>query len=78
MVALHNIDLIEVEAAMDPSNRRHVPLGEFTGYLHPLGYSLFHLYHLTPDTKFSGLANLRRCNAVFASHTLLAKNRVIR
>jgi FkbM family methyltransferase len=59
------ISFVQVEAGMNPRNRKHVPLQVLQATLEPLGYSLFGLYDQIPE--WSGEARLRFCNAMFVS-----------
>lgn len=62
-----DIDLIEIEAGINPENRWHAPLQEFTGFLHPLGYRIFQFY----DQRFEKAEPvLRRANVAFISGQL--------
>jgi FkbM family methyltransferase len=63
------IDVIQVEAGMNPENRRHVPLHHFQMLLEPLGYRLFRLYEQFAEFKSP---KLRRVNPVFISPRLAA------
>ena len=61
------VDLIEIEAGINPGNTWHVPLHDFTEFLHPLGYRIFQFY----DQKFEKAEPvLRRVNAAFISGEL--------
>lgn len=64
------VDLIEIEAGINPGNGWHVPLHEFTGFLHPLGYRIFQFY----DQKFEKAEPvLRRANVAFISGQLASR-----
>ena len=64
------VDLIEIEAGINPGNSWHVPLHEFTGFLHPLGYRIFQFY----DQKFEKTEPvLRRANVAFISDQLASR-----
>jgi FkbM family methyltransferase len=62
------VDLVQVEAALNPQNTRHVPLEAFRDCLSPFGYSLFRMYDQ------DGTPVAMRCNAVFISRRLAARN----
>lgn len=64
------IDLIQVEAGMNPSNRRHVPFAAFTHFLEPYGYFLFGIYEQKHEW-ITGAPNLRRTNPVFVSERVM-------
>lgn len=57
------VSVLQVEAAMNPQNTKHVPFADFTAMLHPLGFDLFGLYEQTPE--WAGEPRLRFCNVVF-------------
>ena len=64
------IDLIEVEAGMNPGNRRHVPFQSFKDYFDARGYLLFGLYDQVPEWT-TGEPQLRRTNPVFISRRMI-------
>jgi FkbM family methyltransferase len=64
MIARGQIDIIQVEAGMNPTNELHVDLGEFRSLLEPQGYYLFNIYN---QVRQKGRHFLRRCNPVFVS-----------
>jgi hypothetical protein len=72
MLKRHAVAMVEVEAGLHPENRRHVPFEEFKAHLEPLGYRLFDIREIASER--SGRPNLRRCNMVFASTSLLEAN----
>lgn len=65
----HRIGFVQVEASMNPGNRRHVPFAQFTALLEPLGYYLFGLYDQVRELR-EGRPALRRSNTVFVSQRL--------
>lgn len=71
MIGRQRIDLIQVEAAMNPLNERHVDLTTFRGYLEACNYYLFGIYGARHERK---VPMLRRCNPVFISQRLLDAN----
>jgi FkbM family methyltransferase len=75
MLSEMRIDLVEAEVGLYPGNTRHVPLESVKIYLEGFGYSLFHLYEFVMDKRHTGRPVMRRCNAVFASETLVEANR---
>lgn len=72
MLARQAVEMVEVEAGLYPGNKRHVPFEQFKAHLEPLNYLLFAIREITHE--YSGRANLRRCNMVFASSRLLDAN----
>jgi FkbM family methyltransferase len=67
MISTHTIDLIQIEAGINPLNKTHVPLNDFRGYLEPLGYYLFGMFGWKIErTRPYG----RLTNPVFISTTL--------
>lgn len=60
------IDIIEVEAGMSPTNRRHVPFDKINSFLEAKRYSLFGVYEQVREWP-TGKPNLRRVNAVYIS-----------
>ncbi len=74
LLAAQRIDLVEVEAGMNPRNRWHVPLEVFKAYLEARGYFLFGLYEQCEEWP-TGEPHLRRANAVFVSAPTIEANR---
>lgn len=68
MLKTQAIDLIQVEAGLNPLSQRHVPLQAFRDYLEPLGYGIFRIYDQAGNPLVS------RCNVVFASRTAAQLN----
>lgn len=62
------IELVQVEAGLNPQNQRHVPLQAFREYLEPFGYSLFRIYDQ------AGQPIVSRCNAMFISREMAKMN----
>lgn len=62
---LKQVDFIQVEAAMNPYNRTHVPLRAFEDLLWEQGFHLFHIFEQTMEWKRHGRPALRRSNPVF-------------
>lgn len=72
MVAEQRIDLVEVEAGMNPGNTWHVPLERFKTYFEARGYFLFGFYDQFYEWP-TDEPHLRRANAVFiATHVIKA------
>jgi FkbM family methyltransferase len=67
------VDIIEVEAGMNPANKLHVPLEDLKAYLEQRSYFMFALYEQWSEWK-SGSPVLRRCNAVFISRQVAEAN----
>lgn len=63
------IDLIEVEAGMNPENDLHVPLEQLKSFAEQHGYLLFGIYEQRHDWP-TGRPILRRSNAVFLSRRI--------
>lgn len=72
MIGSQSIDLIQVEAAMNPFNKRHIDFGTFRGYLEACNYYLFGIYSQVHERK--GRPMLRRSNPVFISQKLIDAN----
>lgn len=71
MLSAREIDFVEVEAGMNPSNTWHVPFETLKGHLEAKGYLLFGLYEQVREWP-TKQPNLRRANAVFISPRLIA------
>jgi FkbM family methyltransferase len=57
------IRFLQVEAAMNATNKRHVPIHDFMQFLEPLGY---HLYRVTSQVlEYDGRGILRRADLIF-------------
>lgn len=67
-LASGNVSLLEIEAGLHYSNKRHVSLEQLKGFLEPMEYFLFALYQPRYDKK----PLLKRCTAAFVSQTLFA------
>lgn len=70
------IDLIEVEAAMNCKNERHVQFEHFKQYLESNKYYLFGIYEQVTEWPTSE-PHLRRSNLVFISEKIIKLNRAI-
>lgn len=64
------LDLIQVEAGMNPENEHHVYFEKLTGYLHAHEYRLIGIYHLHNEWPTQS-PKLRRSDLLFASPTLI-------
>ena len=64
MLMRQSIDFVQVEAGMNPENRRHAAFSVAKSRLESCGYRLFHIYGQSGEKQ---LPILRRCDAVFVS-----------
>ncbi len=64
MLREKRIGALQVEAGMNPHNRRHVPLEDFKSYLEEREYFIFGIYDQVFEWP-TGEPHLRRINAVF-------------
>jgi FkbM family methyltransferase len=69
MLTSKQIDLIEVEAGMNPTNTYHVNFSIITKYLEDNGYYIFGIYEQSQEWLLNKPI-LRRCNLLFISHRL--------
>jgi FkbM family methyltransferase len=74
MLGEMRIDVLQVEAGMNPQNRVHVDLQAFRAHLEPRGYFLFRLYNQAAEVP-TGEPHLRRCDPVFVSQRVIELNR---
>jgi FkbM family methyltransferase len=75
MLVEHRIDLIEVEAGMNPDNKRHVPFEKLKGFLEERKYFLFGVYEQVEEWPTKA-PHLRRTNPAFISGNLIKANTV--
>jgi FkbM family methyltransferase len=68
------VDVVEVEAGMNPENELHVPLQDFLAFLQPCGYRLFRTFGEVSEKPVKG-PYLRRVNAVFISPSVIGRHR---
>jgi FkbM family methyltransferase len=61
----HAVSFVEVEAGMNPENRKHVPFELLKSFLEERGYVLFAVYEQVPE--WTGEARLRFANPVFVA-----------
>ena len=66
----HGVDMVEVEAGMNPGNKRHVPLESLKGFLEGLGVFVFGIYAQVSELQRKE-PHLRRANAVFISEAMI-------
>jgi FkbM family methyltransferase len=71
LLTAKRIDVIEVEAGMNPTNTTHVPWHDFSSYLEARGYLLFGVYEQVTEWP-SRQPHLRRANLAFISPALAA------
>jgi len=65
MLGEGNVGLIQVEAGMNPCNKKHVPFQEFAEFLAPFGFCLLGVYD--QQLEWDGQARLRYSNPIFIS-----------
>ena len=73
MLAGQKIDLVQVEAGMNPGNSRHVPLESLKSFLESHGYFIFGIYEQAQEWP-TREPKLRRTNTVFASQRIIGMN----
>jgi FkbM family methyltransferase len=73
MLSDQAIDLIQVEASMNATNRKHVPFNDFVLFLSDKRYYLFQIYEQTFERD--GRPIMRRSNPVFCSARVAEDNR---
>lgn len=77
MLARHDIDLVQVEAGMNPTNHNHVPFFVLKDFLENLHYFIFGIYeqqHEWPKNE----PHLRCTNTVFISQPMIAAHARVR
>jgi FkbM family methyltransferase len=74
MLNVHLIDIVQVEAGMNPLSSKFVPFEEFKNYLESRGYYLFGIYEQVNE-HYTGEPHLRRINPVFISKSVIDMNR---
>ena len=70
----HSIDLVQVEAGLNPRNGGHITFEKFKAMLEAFDYSLFAVTDVTFETR--GRPMLRRWDAVFISQKTIEENTV--
>lgn len=65
------IDFIQVEAAMNIHNRRHVPFRALEDELRAMGFHLMHIFEQHARRVGMGIPILRRCNPLFVNARLV-------
>ena len=66
MLGKQLIDVVQVEAGINPINTQHVPFRDMAEYLCGLAYQVFGIYDQVPEWP-TNQPHLRRVNAVFIS-----------
>jgi len=74
MLTEQRIDLVEVEAGMNPGNIRHVPFEALKEFLESHRYFLFGIYEQVNEWP-AREPHLRRINPIFISHRMIEMNR---
>jgi hypothetical protein len=74
LLAEQRIDVVQVEAGMNPGNERHVPFETLKAYLESHHYHLYGIYEQVGEWPL-GEPQLRRTNPVFISGRTIAANR---
>lgn len=74
MLAEQRIDIIQVEAAMNPTNSRHVPFESIKEFLQSYKYYLFGIYEQVNEWP-TREPHLRRTNPIFVSQQMIERNR---
>ena len=77
MLRKQTIDLIWVEAGMNPRNRTHIPFEKIKQYLESMGYLLFGIYEQVPERP-TWEPHMRRSNLVFISEIVITENRKVK
>ena len=70
----HRVDIVEVEAGMNPKNDRHVSFETLKEFLESHGYYLFGIYEQVNEWP-KRAPNLRRTNPIFLSQPIIDQNR---
>lgn len=74
MLSEQRINLIQVEAGMNPANRRHVPLELLKAFLESHKYFIFGIYEQMFEWP-TGEPHLRRTNPIFISQKMIEESR---
>ncbi len=74
LLGQQRIDVVQVEAGMNPENDRHVPFEALKGHLESHGYRLFALYEQVHEWP-SRSPHLRRADPVFLSRRMIDAHR---
>ncbi len=68
------VDIVEVEAGMNPKNELHVPFESLKSFLESHGYYLFGIYEQVNEWPTKS-PNLRRTNPIFLSQPTIERNK---
>ncbi len=66
----HGVDIVEVEAGMNPGNQHHVPLERLKKFMEDHGYFIFGIYEQVAEWPRNE-PHLRRTNTVFVSENMI-------
>lgn len=77
MLSNQKIDFVQVEAGMNPANRRHVPFEAIKEYLEAQQYFLFGIYEQVNEWPTQE-PHLRRTNPTFISQSTIMANSKLR
>jgi FkbM family methyltransferase len=72
MLQSQEIDIVQLEAGMNPKNNRHVPFETLKAFLEPYGYFLFGIYEQVHEMP-TGKPYLRRTNPVYISELIAGR-----
>ncbi|VBB43580.1 Methyltransferase FkbM family [uncultured Desulfatiglans sp.] len=75
MLTEQKIDIVQVEAGMNPNNTRHVSFLSIRKFLESYRYFLFGIYEQVPEWP-TGEPHLRRINPIFVSQQVIQNNRI--
>jgi FkbM family methyltransferase len=75
MLTEQRIDCVQVEAGMNSSNNRHVPLELLKEFLESHRYFLFGIYEQMSEWYMNGKPHLRWTNLLFISYNMIEINR---
>jgi FkbM family methyltransferase len=75
MLSKQMINMVQVEAGMNPKNNKFVSYDQFKNYLENMGYYLFGIYEQVNE-HYNGEPQLRRSNLVYISDNVISLNRI--
>jgi FkbM family methyltransferase len=73
MLTRQNVDIVQVEAGMNPGNNSHVPFETLKAFLESYQYFLFGFYEQVNEWP-SGKPHLRRSDTLFISYKMIERN----
>lgn len=76
MLRKRMIDIVQVEAGMNPRNNKFISHDKFNNYLASMGYYLFGIYEQVNE-HYSGEPHLRRSDMVYISDNVISLNRML-